>query len=70
MTTKLIQVGDYSQFSRQRALFTVSFPVNARRVTVKKGAMTGVELMGFDKDPDREALDSILQEVWEDESWR
>ncbi|CAA1278903.1 SOS operon TUM protein [Klebsiella pneumoniae] len=32
--------------------------------------MTGVELMGFDKDSDREALDSILQEVWEDESWR
>lgn len=26
--------------------------------------MTGVELMGFDKDSDREALDSILQEVW------
>ncbi len=23
--------------------------------------MTGVELMGFDKDSDREALDSILQ---------
>ena len=40
------------------------------RVTVKKGSMTGVELMGFDKDSDREALDSILQEVWEDESWR
>lgn len=40
------------------------------RVTVKKGSMTGVELMGVDKDSDREALDSILQEVWEDESWR
>lgn len=40
------------------------------RVTVKKGSMTGVELMGFDKDSDRDALDSILQEVWEDESWR
>lgn len=39
------------------------------RVTVRKGSMTGVELMGFDKDSDREALDSILQEVWEDESW-
>ncbi|MEB7556426.1 DinI family protein [Kluyvera cryocrescens] len=39
-------------------------------VTVKKGSMTGVELMGFDKESDREALDSILQEVWEDESWR
>ncbi len=40
------------------------------RVTVKKGSMTGVELMGFDKDSDREALDNILQEVWEDGSWR
>lgn len=40
------------------------------RVTVRKGSITGVELMGFDKDSDREALDSILQEVWEDESWR
>lgn len=39
-------------------------------ITVKKGSMTCVELMGFDKDSDREALDSILQEVWEDESWR
>ena len=35
-----------------------------------QGSMTGVELMGFDKDSDREALDSILQEVWEDDSWR
>lgn len=40
------------------------------RVTVKRGTMTGVEMMGFDKNSDREALDSILQEVWEDESWR
>lgn len=40
------------------------------RVTVKKGSMTGVELMGFDEDSDREAIDNILQEVWEDESWR
>jgi len=40
------------------------------RVNVKKGSMTGVELMGFDKDSDREALDGILQEVWEDNSWR
>jgi len=39
-------------------------------VTVRKGSMTDVELMGFDKDTDREALDRILQEVWEDESWR
>ncbi|MCE9873992.1 DinI family protein [Hafnia alvei] len=39
-------------------------------ITVKKGSMTGVELMGFDKECDREALDNILQQVWEDESWR
>lgn len=42
---------------------------SSTRVTVKKGSMTGVELMGVDKDSDRKALDSILQEVWEDESW-
>ncbi|HCD4280731.1 TPA: DinI-like family protein [Klebsiella pneumoniae] len=40
------------------------------RITVKKGSVTGVELLGFDKESDREALDGILQEVWEDESWR
>ena len=39
-------------------------------VTVKKGSMTGVVLVGFDEDSDRESLDNILQEVWEDESWR
>jgi len=44
------------------------FPLT--RVTVKKGFMTGVELKGFDEESDRDALDSILQEVWEDESWR
>ncbi|ELY6275313.1 DinI-like family protein [Cronobacter muytjensii] len=32
--------------------------------------MVGVELMGFNKDSDREALYSTLQEVWEDGSWR
>ncbi|SLV04250.1 putative prophage protein [Klebsiella variicola] len=32
--------------------------------------MTGVELMGFDKYSNRETLDFILQEVWENESWR
>lgn len=39
-------------------------------ITVKRGSMTGVELVGVDKESDREALDGILQEVWEDESWR
>lgn len=40
------------------------------RITVKKGSMTGVEAVGFGKETDRERLDSILQEVWEDESWQ
>lgn len=61
------QVVDAFQDELTRRIQTV-FPVS--RVTVKKGAMTGVELMGFEKDSDRELLDSILQEVWEDESWR
>ncbi|HDX8784420.1 TPA: DinI-like family protein [Klebsiella michiganensis] len=39
-----------------------AFPIT--RVTVKKGSMTGVELVGFDQKSDREALDGILQEVW------
>lgn len=58
---------DAFQFELTRRIQSV-FP--SARVTVRKGSMTGVELMGFDKDSDREALDSILQEVWEDESWR
>ncbi|EOT9954672.1 hypothetical protein ACNERN_000475 [Escherichia coli] len=29
--------------------------------------MSGAELMEFDIDSDREALDGILQEIWEDE---
>lgn len=61
------QVVDAFQCELTRRIQSV-FP--STRVTVKKGSMTGVELMGFDKDSDREALDSILQEVWEDESWR
>ncbi|EMN1409883.1 DinI-like family protein [Enterobacter sp. 296B2] len=40
------------------------------RVTVKIGSVTGVELQGLEKEADREALDTILREVWEDESWR
>lgn len=36
----------------------------------KKGVMTDVELMGIDTESDRERLDSILQEIWEDENWR
>ncbi|MGM8755728.1 DinI-like family protein [Enterobacter chuandaensis] len=40
------------------------------RVIVKIGSVTGVELQGLEKEADREALDTILREVWEDESWR
>ncbi|MCU6308663.1 DinI-like family protein, partial [Enterobacter quasiroggenkampii] len=40
------------------------------RVTVKEGSMTGVELLGINGEAEREALDNILREVWEDESWR
>ncbi|HDR2619362.1 TPA: DinI-like family protein [Enterobacter chuandaensis] len=40
------------------------------RVTVRIGSVTGVELQGLEKEADREALDTILREVWEDESWR
>lgn len=61
------QVVEAFQDELTRRVKTV-FPVI--RVTVKKGATTGVELMGFEKDSDRELLDSILQEVWEDDSWR
>lgn len=32
--------------------------------------MTRVELVGFVQEADREALDAILQEVWEDGNWR
>lgn len=40
------------------------------RIIVKRGSMTGVELTGVDKEADREALGNILQQVWEDDSWR
>lgn len=44
-----------------------TFPLS--QVTVKKGSMTGVEIVGFPDDSDRERLDCIMQEVWQDESW-
>ncbi|MEE9648678.1 DinI-like family protein [Enterobacter soli] len=39
------------------------------RVTVKKGSITGVEIVGFPDDSDRERLDGIIKDVCEDESW-
>ncbi|BBJ78884.1 TPA: DinI-like family protein [Klebsiella pneumoniae] len=61
------QVVDAFQCELTRRVQSI-FP--STRVTVKKGSITGVELVGFDQESDREALDGILQEVWEDESWR
>lgn len=61
------QVVDAFQCELTRRVQSI-FP--STRVTVTKGAMTGVELVGFDQESDREALDGIFQEVWEDESWR
>ncbi|AVY97591.1 MULTISPECIES: DinI-like family protein [Lelliottia] len=58
---------DAFQYELTRRIHSL-FP--STHVTVKKGSVTGVELRGFDKESDREALDNILQEVWEDESWR
>jgi hypothetical protein len=44
-----------------------TFP--SSRITVKKGSITGVEIKGFPSESDRERLDGIIKEVWEDESW-
>ncbi|HBR4486777.1 TPA: DinI-like family protein, partial [Klebsiella pneumoniae] len=55
------QVVDAFQCELTRRVQSI-FP--STRVTVTKGAMTGVELVGFDQESDREALDGIFQEVW------
>lgn len=47
------QVIDAFQNELTRRVQTI-FPTT--RITVKKGAMTGVELVGFDQESDREAL--------------
>ena len=44
-----------------------AFP--SSQVTVKKGSRAGVEIVGFPSDSDRERLDVILQEVWQEASW-
>lgn len=61
------QVVDAFQCELTRRVQSI-FP--STRVSVKKGLKPGVELVGFDQESDRQALDGILQEVWEDESWR
>ena len=58
---------DAFQSELTRRVATI-FP--STRVFVRKGSITGVELTGVENDSDRERLDNILQEVWEDESWR
>ena len=45
-----------------------AFP--SSQVTVKKGSCTGVEIVGFPSDSDREHLDVTLQEGREGESCR
>lgn len=61
------QIVDAFQCELTRRLQAI-FP--STRVTIKTGSMTGIELTGVENESDREALDCILQEVWEDESWR
>ncbi|ORC19368.1 DinI family protein [Enterobacter cloacae subsp. cloacae] len=45
----------------------ITFP--SSEVTVKQGSRTGIEIKGFPSDSDRERLDGIIKEVWEDASW-
>lgn len=45
-----------------------AFP--SSHVTVKKGSMSAVEIKGLPSDSDREKLDTILKEVWEDVSFQ
>ncbi|WP_437887734.1 DinI-like family protein [Phytobacter sp. V91] len=40
------------------------------QITIKKGSSTGTELLGFETTADWETVGMLLQEVWEDESWR
>ncbi|WP_313666640.1 DinI-like family protein [Atlantibacter hermannii] len=44
-----------------------SYP--ATKISIKKGTTTGIELTGFPLESDRERISSILQAVWEDDSW-
>lgn len=45
-----------------------AFP--SSHVKVKKGSMSAVEIKGLPSDSDREKLDTILKEVWEDVSFQ
>ncbi|ABP62162.1 DinI family protein [Enterobacter sp. 638] len=69
---------DKTQNMGQQLVEAFEFELNRRvkntfpfsQVTVKKGSMTGVEIKGFPSDSDRERLDGIIKEVWEDDSWQ
>ncbi|EDV0343391.1 DinI-like family protein [Atlantibacter hermannii] len=44
-----------------------SYP--ATKISIRKGTTTGIELTGFPLESDREKISSIIQSVWEDDSW-
>ncbi|AIX49317.1 damage-inducible protein DinI [Pantoea sp. PSNIH1] len=39
-------------------------------IRIRKGGATGVELSGLRQDDDKKNVMSILQQVWEDDSWQ
>ena len=39
-------------------------------IRIRKGGSTGVELSGLRQDEDKKNVMSILQQVWEDDSWQ
>lgn len=39
-------------------------------IRIRKGSSNGVELSGIRQDDDKKNVMSILQEVWEDDSWQ
>lgn len=39
-------------------------------IRIRKGGATGVELSGLRQDEDKKNVMSILQQVWEDDSWQ
>lgn len=63
MGQQLVKAFEFELNRRVKNFFPLS------QVTVKKGSMTEVDIKGFPSDSDRERLDGIIKEVWEDESW-
>lgn len=68
---------DKTQNMGQQLVKAFEFELNRRvknffpfsQVMVKKGPITEVEIKGFPSNSDRERLDGIIKEVWDDESW-